>query len=559
MTTRALGSSPPVSYSIRWRLLAAVLLAGSFLAGLKIGFWMLIFALYLSVLILALGKPLRQLIKLVYRGFAPAGLIAIFLGFVLDIGLAAPIPNDPTRTTLALVAGILVGLLLVNVAIDWYSWARLRWILNLSPDVDPKTGRRVLRQLFLGINHPVLMVKDGAYETTKDGGATGVLQKIGGPGLMFVHHGNAVVLENAGKFTRVARGGVTMLKLYERPRAVVDLRRKQEPVRVEDVYTRDGVSLRADIILWYQMRRRPPGATPPPTSPAAGPCLPRPTLRRRAFTGIGDLFYALAGHTPPSAIALAGGPEEVPGDTIGERDAVEMAVDAAAHTPPVQPIDQYDVSEENIINAVYLTDDWQRGVRTMTGNILRDIVGERTLDSLFEYNKAEGGLLPRNEIRESLMRRLNWFLDYERWGVEIIWCDIATVALPDSARKRMLEKWEAEWEARIAGAQKLATISRGEADATAASAQEAARARASMQMMAALRDAVQDKENPTSSDDLDRIIRLRLIDAVEKMAGEHVNGMFLPASLLDALGAREVLAGGARPKPTTSADPDGRE
>ena len=75
-----------------------------------------------------------------------------------------------------------------------------------------------------------------------------MLSRLGGPGVLVVRPGNAVVLERGGKITRIVGPGVHQLKRFEGLKSsdgkgIVDLRTQFAPETATNVLTRDGIPL----------------------------------------------------------------------------------------------------------------------------------------------------------------------------------------------------------------------------------------------------------------------------------------------------------------------------
>jgi regulator of protease activity HflC (stomatin/prohibitin superfamily) len=544
-------------------LVCAVLVYRRFEVWLSLGF------VSAAVVVSAILGPNPNLERLFRRVLAPGAVASIllavqlygpvfgWLGFGAAHGTDGAVetalsPQDELGVVLVALA-LSSAIVLILLAIIFFVASQMltEWVEAVDPTTKPAAAGRLLRDLYLGFNKAVLMVREGKFETTRPG-ADGLMQKIGGPGTLIVHHGNAAVLERGGKFTRIARCGITQLALFERIRAPLDLQVQQRTISVNDVYTRDGVPLSIDLDLRYQICQ----TEPPPPEPALRhrhrmlrwlraltiQSFPKPRRRR-----VNEFFTAVQ----RDATTI--------GSTVSTAYSNSVAWLKGSGKPPSVPQDLFSVSDGDLLGAVYKTDNWHTSLHNAARNFVRDILGARTFDTIFEWNEASNEMLPRSAIRETLVGRLNRRTIEEQWGMVILSCDITSLTVPAAARKRMLERWEADWEVRTATAQKQATITRGEADAAAASAQEAARARASAQMVAAITGLLRDPDTKISNEQLDRIIRLRLIDAMEKMAGEHVSGMMFPGNLLDILGVGDVLPkapeGGASDTPPPPPDP----
>ncbi|MEM7798354.1 MAG: SPFH domain-containing protein [Chloroflexota bacterium] len=81
------------------------------------------------------------------------------------------------------------------------------------------------------------------------------LLRYGGPGLVMVNQGDVIVTENNGRFSRVLGAGVYPLNRHEYVRSVLDLRPQERSRRNVKVMTRDGIELRSDITITFQINR----------------------------------------------------------------------------------------------------------------------------------------------------------------------------------------------------------------------------------------------------------------------------------------------------------------
>jgi regulator of protease activity HflC (stomatin/prohibitin superfamily) len=77
--------------------------------------------------------------------------------------------------------------------------------------------------------------------------------RILGPVMLVVHVGNAVLLDNTGKLTRIVGPGFYLTDNYETIYAIVDLRPQEATLRVEKVLTKDSIPLRIQFTIQYQI------------------------------------------------------------------------------------------------------------------------------------------------------------------------------------------------------------------------------------------------------------------------------------------------------------------
>ena len=443
--------------SQRWKIAAGAGLVLILVALIKWGVWAAAVAAFLVFLVLAYGKPYKRYRKFVYRGVLPAGFIILIVSYLLDWLLPEFIPDPVTRLFFSFAMAVPCGIVPVLALTEIYGRARLHWVTALSPDLDRKEALKFLKSLYFGLNYPVMVVGGGQSQTTREGGPGGFLQKVGGPGLIFVNYGYAAVLECGGKYTRVVKGGARFLELYESPRAIVDLRRQQKTLQVSKVYTRDGVPLDIELRLWYQIRRKKDTgskaapATEKPSQDTTQPPFPPQSLPsnlspwRRVLAGLASFLWSLAvadkskpsggipSQTPkPNAASAPTENKTSEADaTVGSPDLIDMAMQGAggAKPPPASQKDYFAVADEDIVDAVYNVDNWQASVEAMAGHVLRDVVAERDLDAMFDYDFAQRQFLPRKIIRQTVWGRMNRFLQQERWGVEVVLVDMGVIAL----------------------------------------------------------------------------------------------------------------------------------
>lgn len=95
---------------------------------------------------------------------------------------------------------------------------------------------------------PFMRVSDGKITLNEDS----ILTKVGGPGNLIIFNNSAVVLERAGRLTRVAGPGFCSLKEFETIYDVVDLRPKRWILTV-NAMTKEGIDVSWDVEVCYQL------------------------------------------------------------------------------------------------------------------------------------------------------------------------------------------------------------------------------------------------------------------------------------------------------------------
>ena len=103
---------------------------------------------------------------------------------------------------------------------------------------EKEATSHVIRDL-IGLAPGVLLVSRG--ELTSIGGAGNSVSMFGGPGMLIVQAGHAVILEQTGAISRVVSKGLTMLQEFEMVGMVVPLSTRTERITVQDVPTNDQI------------------------------------------------------------------------------------------------------------------------------------------------------------------------------------------------------------------------------------------------------------------------------------------------------------------------------
>ncbi len=146
------------------------------------------------------------------------------------------------RVILSVLMGLLGSVLTIVLPLYLILRVSTEWILALgeSMGVNRNLAWRLLFSLVLRINKPYIIVEDGERKVTKP---AGILETIGGPGLVVVRPFNAIVCEQSGQVSKIVGAGVTTLEKFEFIKAALSLRSKWECFELEDVMTKDNVPL----------------------------------------------------------------------------------------------------------------------------------------------------------------------------------------------------------------------------------------------------------------------------------------------------------------------------
>jgi regulator of protease activity HflC (stomatin/prohibitin superfamily) len=153
----------------------------------------------------------------------------------------------------ALFVGVSVSLIVTLIFFLLVVYTSSVYVLALQTEEGLTVGQafRSLLSLILGAQYDWIVVSDGKVTTTKE---KGVMQKMGGPGKIIIAPGNAVVLEKAGKISRICGAGIVITTRFERIRQIFDLRPQFNIVSVENVVTANQIPLTIELGVGYRLK-----------------------------------------------------------------------------------------------------------------------------------------------------------------------------------------------------------------------------------------------------------------------------------------------------------------
>ena len=421
---------------VRWRmLLLAVLLGGAGIAVSFLAGWWWVATVFLLgtglVMCLALPAPMHPLLLTVYSVFALWWVV----GSALDEFLPRRWPTSTLRAVIPYAAGGAVGVVLPLVFWLVLLYVSTKWILGVSDSFGVpfrKAFRYVAAQVF-GASQAYQIVENGAVTADNP---KGMLSKLGGPGMLVVRPGNAVVLERGGTVTRIEGQGVYPLKRFEflkNPQSVkgiVDLGVQPASETVSDVTTKDGIPLEITVRMEYQIE--------------------------------------------PKAVT-----DKRPSSHFERGDASARVLEG-----------EYPVYESTIRKAVFSTtaDGWQKLFPEGPISVLRDIVASYTLDQIFAPNPAvEDEPDPDARTVRRIEERVVERFDPTWAGVQLKVFDIQRIVAPPDVKERILRRWMAPVDQRLriaeANADREALILRSIGRASALGNVEAVKAKARQKMV----------------------------------------------------------------------------
>ncbi len=349
----------------------------------------------------AVREKWRNLVLILYGMIAAALIVG---GLVQSLLATMLTPPDRGELPLDLIGGVGAGLLAaLAVPLTLFLLVRLSSQVVLAmhewEGATPGDAFAYLWSIIVGINQPWVVVENGEVVGGKK---RGIFHMMGGPGLLIVRPGNAVVLQHTGTISQIVGPGRHRVRRHEKIRQIVRLGPLWETKNVENVLTRDGVPLTIRLGVGYGIE------------------LKEDTDRRAG---------------PPA------NPRVIEGDYPVYEDTIRRAV-------------------LNVTPA-----GWEVTAVAGCESRLRDIVGTYTLDQLFGLETLERAADEGVEFHESerVVKRIEQrILDNfapiaaATFGVRIRTVDIQSVKVPEQVEERMLEAWSTEWRQRTETAMRTA-------------------------------------------------------------------------------------------------------
>jgi regulator of protease activity HflC (stomatin/prohibitin superfamily) len=336
--------------------------------------------------------------------------------------LDGQLPIDVQGRTLGRTAAPIVAGLALSFGLIAFFWlialyASTKWVLSVTESFDVRAWdafKLVFSQTF-DIAQNYVIVENGQIGGEKP---RGVFSKLGGPGVLVVRPGNAVVLELGGRTTRIVGPGLHRLKRFEiikRPReakGILDLSPQFAVGTAENVLTRDGIPLTITVGIPYQIEPK------------------RVTDQR-------------------------------PESHISGGEATTELIDG-----------DYAVYTGTIRKAVFNTPSagWQALFPAGPITILRDVVATYTLDEIFAL-KGTGPPDPDKRTIRHIEDQVKDRFKTEWAGILFGGLDIRGIEMPDEIEQQLHQRW-------LAGVARQLRIAEAEAEGRAIEAISDARTRA---------------------------------------------------------------------------------
>lgn len=344
----------------------------------------------------------RSLLYILYAIFVAGLVVGGLVQALLAAALPPPGPNDlPMDLVGGVVAGLLAALLVplvlallvrlaANAVLGMHEWE----------GTTRQDAFEYLWSILLGTNQPWVIVENGEVVGGKK---KGIFDTLGGPGLLVVRPGNAVVLQRTGEISQIVGPGLHRLRRHEKIRQMVRLSPLWQTREIEQVLTRDGVPLTIRLGVGYGIESK------------------ADTDRRAG---------------PPE------NPHVIEGDYPAYEDKIRKAV-------------------LNVTPA-----GWEMTAVAGCESQLRDIVGTYTLDQLFGLDTMDQSGEVEFHESQRVIKRIEERISNNfgpvaaaNFGIKIRMVDVQSVKVPESVQEQMLEAWSAEWRQRTETAIRTAAAS----------------------------------------------------------------------------------------------------
>ncbi len=140
-----------------------------------------------------------------------------------------------------------------------------QFVLPVTTNKDRSKAWQRMVAFMSRSDEPVLVVKDGKVIANRGE------DRKSGPGVILVYPGNAVVIQTATSYVDSYGPGVVFLERGQRLRDALELREHVYEVSNANARTRDGIELKADIIVRFMLSRGPDRPEPGNWSDESGP------------------------------------------------------------------------------------------------------------------------------------------------------------------------------------------------------------------------------------------------------------------------------------------------
>ena len=453
-----------------------------------------------SIAALASGESVQKYRRIIYILVVPGLLswIAAAYGLYAALddgngGLATQIfqriaGGATGDVLLAALLGLLIGMLVPIGILEGYVFMH-QAAVEAFTGLDAKAARRALRSLVLNVNYPYYIVENGKSTVSRP---AGVFPKGGGPGKAIIRAGNAVVFQQGGKLSHIALSGVYATRSFERIYKIIDLTARDNLTPVAPAV------LPAQPATQIALQTRGKGKEAPREETAKQRNVRNVLTKDRISLDLDlKVFFRLKRKTEP------------------KQDPTLLAFSAAQpdDLPEAYPVDPGDV-----YRAATAVNDWEAAVAHVAADVLRDVVGQTTLDDLFTSQNLTDPPQIRGRVCQEIQSRLNDTVD--RWGVVVTGVSIGEIDVPEDVQEQLKKDW-------LLRKQNALHVQQSEAQARAYEEIESARLKVQTNMLRSIREILNDTgtEAEYSSN---VILSLRFIEVLKDIASDPATRPLFP-------------------------------
>lgn len=457
----------------------------------------------LSIAALVYNRTFKRYHRIVYAMVIPGLFTWTLVGHGFDwfatrsgytgaiANLARWLAGGPyTQLLVALAIGLLAGISVPLLILEGYVLIH-QDVVQAFSGLDVSTVRKILRSLFLNTGRAYYIVKDGEVIKGRPEG----LSLIGGPGVVRIAPGNAVVFEQGGKLNRVVLSGVHPTKKHERIYKVIRLNSRHNVSALPTPTYPDSKT----------------SSAPNQNAPQGGRNVRGLQSKDGIYIDLDlDVFFNIKRKA------------ETPEDSV----LAKFASQEVKNFPEAYLVDPGDV-----FKAATGFNHWELAVSELAENMLRTIVGQLTLDQLFEPNI-------RGKICRDLKNELNKAVSDD--GIEVTHVSIGAIDIPEEVREKLQEQWLTE---------KQRTISRAQSQTEADALRRIERARrlAQMRMISMIKGLLTDEVGAPGEYSSRIVVSLRFIEALRDIASHPSTRPLFPFGIpfddIDAF-RTQLLEGG---------------
>lgn len=383
---------------------------------------------------------------------------------------------------LSWVPAAIAGIIIIAALVLPHVWFASEFVLAFRHafGLSRLEAMKALLTTSFGLQLPYSIIEVGQETITKP---KGMLNKIGGPGLVIIRPANAVAYERLGKITQIVGPGRALTKLFEFKKDIVQLRPRWIPFEAEDMMTKDGIALKLKGGIGAQIES---------------------AQRSR------ELIQAAAKRKETYSWAWKN-----------------------AHCRDLISGD-FPVFKDSVFKAIYRPagKNWEQALSGAALSALREAVGRRRLEDLFgdpSEGVIEGPERLISVLEQEVQEQLNSWV--HEWGIQTGKPNISVLAPPDEIQEKVRRRWKTAGD--------KANIEQiSEAEAGALRIIEATKKNSFDEMTRALQSAMQrltrtyGEEGPLRFQEIlamiaanigrDNITTLRYIEALEKLSN-HPN------------------------------------